>query len=98
MFSQQHYLIRSKQDGSYLAAQPHPDKSDRYLLLFREQFEALSYLNKYAADIADRFGAESISDEQLKSVLQRWDFSGIGLVKDPLIPEVEFLARNRPNG
>lgn len=97
MFSQIHYLIRSKVDGSYLAARPklsNPDVKSQagYLLMFLENFDALSYLNKYASDVGDRFAVESITGSQLKSLLDRWGFNGVGIVQDPLLPKIEFLS------
>ncbi|MEB3830738.1 hypothetical protein [Phormidium sp. CCY1219] len=99
MFSQVYYLIRKREDGSYLAA--HPERGEReeiadagYLLLFREQFDALGYLNKYGADVSDRFAVESIPGIQLKGILNRWGFTGIALVEDPLLPKVEFLRQS----
>jgi hypothetical protein len=98
MLSQVHYLIRSKVDGSYLAAYPKlaegeqrtPDKG--YVLLFSEHFDALSYLNTHAKDVSDRFAIESLAGTQLNSILTRWNFKGIAVVQDPLLPRVEFLA------
>jgi len=97
MFDQVHYLIRSKIDGSYLAAHPKPSNPDAksqagYLLMFPENFDALSYLNKYAADVRDRFAVESIAGSGLKSLLDRWGFNGVGIVQDPLLPKIEFLS------
>ncbi len=95
MLSQVHYLIRSKTDGQYLGArlpQENTEKIDRYLLLFKEHFEALSYLNTHGSGVSDRFCVESIPGTQLKGILQRWDFQGIGLVQDALIPKIEFLS------
>lgn len=99
MLSQVYYLIRSREDGSYVAA--HPDGSDRaeskdpgYLLMFREHFDALSYLNKYASDVRERFAVESISGSQLKGILTRWGFTGVAMVQDPLLPRVEFLTQS----
>ena len=99
MFSQIYYLIRSRTDGSYLVA--HLNRSEdqierqaqasSYLLLFAEQYDALSYLNTHAKDLSDRFGVESIPGSQIKEILQRWGFEGIGVVQDPLIPAIEFL-------
>ncbi len=94
MFSQVYYIIRSRVDGKYLAAIPDPDGSDRYLLLFKEDFDALSYLNKYASDLKDRLQVESIPSSQLSPILQRWGYSGIGLVGDPLLPRIEFMKRD----
>jgi hypothetical protein len=100
MLSQTYYLIRSRQDGSYLVA--HPDRGgpagenssspSGYLLMFREHFDALSYLNKHGAGVADRFAVETIAGAQVANLLKRWGFSGIGMVQDPLLPRVEFLT------
>ncbi|MDY7021886.1 MAG: hypothetical protein SWJ54_11090 [Cyanobacteriota bacterium] len=91
MYSQVLYLLRSKADGQYIAARPNPDSNQGFLLLFSEDFEALSYLNKHAGEVADRFGVESISGSQLKGILQRWGFTGIAMVKDSTAPTIEFL-------
>jgi hypothetical protein len=99
MLSQIHYLIRSKTDGSYLAAYPDraanaertPDQG--YLLLFKEHFEALSYLNTHGGDVSDRFGVESLAGTQLEAILKRWRFKGIAAVQDPLLPKIDFLLR-----
>ncbi|MBW4472030.1 MAG: hypothetical protein KME45_16720 [Stenomitos rutilans HA7619-LM2] len=109
MFSQAYYLIRSRSDGSYLVAHPHQredtkqDNEDKtktearrnasFLLLFREHFDALSYLNAHASGVVDRFTIESISGTQIDSLLKRWSFTGIGVVQDPLIPNIEFLSQ-----
>ncbi len=98
MYSQIHYLIRSKIDGSYIAAHPRENNPDKpadsgYLLLFREHFDALTYMNKYAPDLKDRVAIESIPGSQLGAILNRWGFTGIGLVQDPLLPRVEFLTK-----
>ena len=91
MYSQIYYLLRSKVDGQYVTARPNPDSVNGFLLLFPEHFEALSYLNKHAGNVADRFSVESISGSQLKSILQRWGFAGIAMVKDSTGPIVEFM-------
>jgi hypothetical protein len=101
MFSQSYYLIRSRADGSYLVAHPHADAKTKaeqrpgpsFLLLFREHFDALSYLNTHASGVADRFTVESIPGTQIDNLLKRWSFTGIGVVQDPLIPRVEFLSK-----
>ena len=97
MFSETYYLIRSKSDGSYLVARPQPSQpqaaSPGYLLMFRENFDALSYLNTHGSSVVDRFTVESISGGQINSLLNRWGFAGIGMVQDPLVPNVEFLSR-----
>ena len=95
MLSQIHYLVRSKVDGQYLVARINKDVDQvpaSYLLLFQEHFEALSYLNTHGSEVSDRFVVESIPATQLKGLLQRWGFKGIGLVKDPLLPKIEFLS------
>ena len=101
MFSEAYYLIRSRADGSYLVAHPHAGgdanadqkASPSFLLLFREHFDALSYLNTHASEVADRFSVESIPGTQIDPLLKRWSFTGIGVVQDPLIPRVEFLTK-----
>ena len=93
MISQVYYLVRSQVDGKYLAAHPNPDAAERYLLVFQENFDARSYLNKYAGEMKDKLAIESTTPIQLKSILERWSFSGVGVVKDPLLPNVEFLRQ-----
>ncbi|MGC9502922.1 hypothetical protein [Baaleninema sp.] len=93
MFSQTYYAIRSRKDGSYLSARPDPEGSDRFMLMFSEHFDALSYINKYAAEYKDQLAVESISPTQLKGVLQRWGYAGLAVVRDPLLPRVEFLRQ-----
>lgn len=105
MFSQVYYLLRSRLDGSYLVAHPdlgrnHPLESDvGYLLMFREHFDALAYLNQHSprvssgdADLTSRFAVESIPGSQLKSLIDRWGFQGLGIVADPILPTVEFFT------
>jgi hypothetical protein len=97
MFSQIYYLILSRADGRYLVAQVNRDDDSagtKYLLMFREHFDALSYLNAHAADVADRFAVESVSGTQLKGLLKRWGFTGVGIVQDPLVPQIEFLEQD----
>ncbi len=80
-------------------ARPHRNEGDRapadpgFLLLFQEHADALSYLNTHARELADRFAVETTSGTQLEGVLKRWSFTGVGMVKDPLLPKVEFLIR-----
>lgn len=99
MISQTYYLVRSRADGQYLVARPHRNEGDRapadpgFLLLFQEHADALSYLNTHAGELADRFAVETTSGTQLEGVLKRWSFTGVGMVKDPLLPKVEFLIR-----
>ncbi len=95
MLSEVYYLLRSRVDGKYLVAKPNPNQAEStYLLMFREDFDALSYLNAHGADVAERFAVESITGNQLKNLLQRWGFKGVGIVQDPLTPQVEFLSHN----
>jgi hypothetical protein len=105
MFSEVFYLIRSKADGQYLVARtraepkPRDDRGERreeetqaqYILIFKEHYDALSYINTHGADVADRFGVESIAGSQLGNLMKRWGFAGMGLVQDPLVPRIEFL-------
>lgn len=93
MFSHTYYLIRSKQDGSYLVAHPKGNSESGYLLLFKENFDALSYLNTHGSQVSDRFAIEPITGTQIDTVLKRWGFTGIGVVQDPLLPSIEFLYR-----
>lgn len=95
MFTQFYYLILSRADGRYLAAKPHAgaeSSETSYLLMFRERYDALSYLNTHGAGVADRFAVESVSGTQLKALLKRWGFTGVGIVQDPLVPQIEFLV------
>ena len=104
MLSETFHLIRSKADGQYLVARPRISSSANpdappdpgFLLLFKEHADALSYLNSHAAGFVDRFGVESITGSQLKTLMGRWGFTGIGMVQDPLVPEIEF-ARQAPS-
>jgi hypothetical protein len=88
--SEIYYLIRSKSDGRHLAALP-KDNSSSYLLLFKEDYDAMSYLNTHAANLIDRFAVESLPSNLLGGLLKRWGFSGVGVVEDPLVPKIEFL-------
>ena len=94
MLSSINYVIRSPRDGKYLVARipQNPDSPEAsYLLLFKADHEALSYVNTHGKSMSDRLKVESVSTPQLKSLLQRWGYQGIGLVEDPLIPEISFL-------
>lgn len=90
MLSEDYYLVRSQSDGRYLTARPNAEASG-YLLLFREDFDAMSYLNTHAAEVANRFTVEFISGTQVVSLLKRWGFIGVGIVSDPLLPKIDFL-------
>lgn len=94
MLSQTYCLLRSQLDGQYLVARPRTVETASnggFLLLFAADYDALSYVNSHGAQVADQFKVETISGTQLKRLLDRWGFEGIGLVKDPLIPQVEFM-------
>lgn len=89
-----YYAIRSRKDGQYLTARPHDDRPDwRYLLIFKQDFEALGYLSAHAGDLSDRFATEAITPEQLKQTLDRLGFQGVGLVTDALVPVIDFLEK-----
>ena len=94
MLLQINYLIRSKKDGKYLVARL-PDKSgteSSYLLIFQHDYDALTYINTHGKAYSDRLSVETASPVQLKSLLERWDYDGFGIVKDPLIPDIEFMT------
>ena len=90
MLSQVFYLLRSRADGKYISACPNPDAAVSYLLMFREDYDALSYLNAHAADVADRFGVESISGSQVKKLLERGDLTVWGVFKTRCYPILSF--------
>ncbi len=94
-----YYLLRSRQNGDYVVArQPGKTEDDgvqRYLLLFRQDHEALMYLNTHAWEMRDRFAIEMSSLQQIKLTLERLGFTGVGFVSDPLIPQVDFMDRRR---
>jgi hypothetical protein len=92
MFSEVYYLIRSRSDGKYLTARLNPNTLG-YLLLFREHFDAQSYLNTHATELSNRFAIESVPGSQVGNLLKRWGFNGIAVVSDPLIPTIEFLQQ-----
>ncbi len=104
MLSQAYYLIRSRADGQYLVARAQRQDAgsvddsaqslSQFLLIFQDHADALIYLNTHASGLTDRFTVETIPSTQLGSLLKRWEFTGIGLVQDPLIPQIEFLLQN----
>jgi hypothetical protein len=85
-----YYAIVTRTSGQHLTVSQ--DKSSHYLLLFSEDFNALSYLNHHARDLASQFAVEAIATNQLGNLLNRWGYQGVALVRDPLGPELEFLA------
>lgn len=94
MLLQINYLIRSQQDGKYLVARM-PNQSgaeDSYLLIFHQDYDAMSYINTHGREFSDRLTVETASPIQLKGLMQRWDYDGLAIVKDPLLPEIEFMS------
>lgn len=87
-------VARSRMDGQYLVARSGSAEQgkppDRYLLVFREHSDMLSYLNRHAPDLTAQFAMESIAQTQLSATLSRWSYQGIGFVEDPWIPTVKF--------
>ena len=94
MLLQINYLIRSKQDGKYLVARiPEPNEVEAsYLLVFQHDYDAMSYINTHGQEFSDRLTIETASPVQLKGLIQRWNYSGFGIVKDPLLPEIQFVS------
>ncbi len=97
MFAQIHYLIRSKTDGRYLLARLRGEEGEEmnYILVFKEDYEALSYLNTHAPDLVRQFGVESITGTQLRGILKRWGYQGIGVVDEPIEPRIQFLQQQQ---
>ncbi len=96
MLSETYYMLRARQTGHYLSARPSFSAAGAdepgYVLLFEEHADALSYLNAHAADAAPRLAVESIGSPQLKDIMARWNFGGVARVKDPLVPEIDFMT------
>lgn len=98
MLNTPYYLLRSKSSGQYLVARPpveggHPEQpTDPFLLLFIADFDALSYLNAHAGELAPQFSVEYCDRDQIKTIADRWSYKGIGIVNDPLVPRVEFMS------
>ena len=93
MLLQVNYLIRSRKDGKYLVARlPESNGVEAsYLLVFQQDYDALSYINTHGKEYSDRLTVETASPTQLKSLISRWGYRGIGIVKDPLVPDIQFL-------
>lgn len=97
MLSTPYYLLRSKASSQYLVARPpaaagHPEQpGDPFLLLFIADFDALSYLNAHAGEYAAQFSVEYCDRTQIRKICDRWDYKGVGIVNDPLVPRIEFL-------
>jgi hypothetical protein len=84
-----YYAIRARQSGRYLTASADAAK---YLLLFREDFDARSYLNTHADDLQDQFTVELLMNTAIAQVTKRWELQGVGVVQDPLLPTIQFLS------
>lgn len=94
--SQTYYLLRSRADGRYLAARPRSTEAAQtagFLLVFNADYDALSYLNTHAPELSEQFMVETVTPSSLKPLLTRWNFQGLGMVNDPLLPSVEFFNR-----
>jgi len=100
MISQLYYLLRSRADGSYLVARPHGQGDPNqpppagFLLVFTADYDALSYLNAHAPDLSDKFAVETVTSSNLKPLISRWGFQGLGMVNDARLPQVEFFNRS----
>ena len=93
MLLQINYLIRSKHDGKYLVARM-PAQSgieSSYLLVFQQDYDAMSYINTHGREFGDRLTVETASPLQLKGLMERWQYAGFGIVKDPLVPDIRFV-------
>ena len=97
MLATPYYLLRSKSTGQYLVARPpaqgaHPEQlPDPFLMLFIADFDAMSYLNAHAKELATQFSVEYCDRTRIKAICDRWDYKGVGIVNDPLVPRVEFM-------
>ncbi len=94
MLLQINYIIRSKKDGKYLVARM-PERSgieESYLLVFQQDYDALSYINTHGKEYSDRLAVETASPIQLKSLMERWGYAGFGIVQDPLVPDIKFVS------
>ncbi|MGL4880186.1 MAG: hypothetical protein ACRC8K_03885 [Waterburya sp.] len=94
MLLQINYVIRSKKDGKYLIARlPELNGQEAsYLLVFQQDYDALTYINTHGKEFSDRLTVETASPTQLKGMLQRWKYAGFGIVKDPLVPDIQFVS------
>lgn len=94
MLLQVNYVIRSRKDGKYLVARL-PEQSGieaSYLLVFQQDYDALSYVNTHGKEYSDRLTVETASPTQLKSLMERWSYAGFGIVTDPLLPNIQFVS------
>jgi hypothetical protein len=94
MLLQINYLIRSKQDGKYLVARM-PEQSGieaSYLLVFQQDYDAMSYINTHGKEFSDHLSVETVSPTQLKGLKERWKYTGFAIVQDPLLPDIQFVS------
>lgn len=101
MLAESYYVVQSRRNGKHLTAHPQrrspsspriaQEADAGFLLLFREKTDALSYLNTHAGDLTPQFQVEPVQRSQLPGLIKRWQFRGVGLVNDPLVPQIEFL-------
>jgi hypothetical protein len=87
-----YYVLRSRLNGQFLVAHPDPDAQQKYVLVFKADYEAMSYLSAHGATAQAQLAVECLSAAQLRINLDRWGFQGIGLVEDPILPSIQFLA------
>jgi hypothetical protein len=86
-----YYVLRSRLNGQFLVAHPNGPEDKSYVLVFKADYDALSYLNTHAAQSKEQLTTESLSASQLRANMDRWGFQGIGLVEDPILPGIQFL-------
>jgi hypothetical protein len=91
MLSQTYFVVRSQTSGQYLVAHPSEDPSIGFLLVFSTDYDALSYVNTHAHSSRGDGRVETIASTSLRPTLDRWQLAGIGMVSDPLIPQIEFF-------
>ena len=94
MLLQVNYLIRSRKDGKYLVARM-PENSGieaSYLLVFQQDYDALSYINTHGKEYSDLLTVETASPPQLRGLMSRWGYKGFGIVRDPLVPDIQFVS------
>jgi hypothetical protein len=89
MLSQQYYVLRSRGSGEYLVAHPTANASEGFLLLFSTDYEALSYVNIHSP--GSPCTVEGFPITALRTTLVRWQLVGVGIVNDPLVPQIQFL-------
>jgi len=80
-------------DDADTQSNPASQAASGFLIVFQEHADGLTYLNTHAPELAGEFAVESLTQSQLMQLMQRWQFSGLGLVSDPLLPRVQFMQR-----